>query len=200
MTTPPDAGISEWVTGLVGKCSVCDNVMALLATDFFIPVAISLYMLFLWFGIGDGVQRVKNQYGAMCASISLGIACGMVEIFNAIFEVWERPFVEGENARHAAETLFYLPHDPSFPSNLAAVGFGAAMGMWMYNRKAAIPIFALASLWSISRVYAGIHYPVDILGGAAIGIAVAFFSYGLLKVLWPFPIVALWIARKLYIA
>ncbi len=198
--TPPDAGISEWVTGLVGKCSVCDNVMALLATDFFVPVAISLYMLFLWFGTGDSVQRVKNQYGAMCASIALGIACGVVEIINATVEVWERPFIEGENARHAAETLFYLPHDPSFPSNLAAVGFAAAMGIWIYNRKAAIPVFVLAALWSISRIYAGIHYPIDILGGAGIGIVVAFFSYGLLKVLWPLPEYALREARKLYVA
>ena len=198
--TSPDAGVSEWIAGLAGECSVCDNVMALLVTDFLIPVSISLYLLFLWFGTGDPVQRVKTQYGVMCASASLGIACGVVAIINSSVEFWDRPFVEGENARQAAETLFYLPHDPSFPSNLAAVGFGAAMGMCIYNRKASIPIFVLAALWSISRMYAGIHYPLDILGGMGIGIVVGFFTHGVFRVFHPVPTFIHGLARKLYLA
>jgi undecaprenyl-diphosphatase len=198
--TSPDAGVSEWITGLAGECSVCDNVMALLVTDFFVPVSISLYLLLLWFGTGDPVQRIKTQYGVMCASISLGIACGVVAIVNSLVEFWDRPFVEGENARQAAESLFYLPHDPSFPSNLAAVAFGAAMGMCIYNRKASIPIFVLAVLWSISRMYAGIHYPLDILGGMGIGIAMAFFTYGLLRAFNFLPVFFMGLARKMYLA
>ena len=58
--TAPDSGISEWIASGVDKCSFFDGVMALLATDFFIPVSISLFMLFLWFGTKDPVQREKN--------------------------------------------------------------------------------------------------------------------------------------------
>ena len=198
--TSPDAGFSEWLAGLVGKCSAFDDLMSLLCTDFFIPVSISLYILFLWFGTGNPVQRVKNQYGVMCASASLGIACGFVALINNFVKLWDRPFVDGENARQAAETLFYLPHDPSFPSNLAAVAFGAATGLWIYNRKASIPIFVLAILWSISRMYAGVHYPLDILGGMGIGIAIAFFTYGVFRVLHPIPAFFHGLARNFYLA
>ena len=198
--TSPDSGISEWISGLAGECSVCDSVMALICTDFFIPVSISLYMLLLWFGTGDPAQRVKTQYGVMCAAASLGIACGFVSLINNFVELWDRPFVEGENARQAAETLFYLPHDPSFPSNLAAVAFGAAAGLWIYNRKASIPIFVLAVLWSISRMYAGIHYPLDILGGMGVGIVVAFFTHGVFRVFHPVPTFMHRLARKMYLA
>ncbi len=197
---PPDADFSEWITDFAGESSVVDGIMALLATDFFIPVAISLYMSFLWFGTGDPVKRVKNQYAVMCASASLGIACGFVALVNNFVDLWERPFVEGENARAAAGDLFYYPHDPSFPSNLAAVAFGAAMGIFMYNRKASIPVFVLAFLWSISRVFAGVHYPVDILGGLGIGVLTAFFTYGVFRVLHPVPTFFHGLARKFYLA
>lgn len=198
--TAPDAEVSEWITDFAGECSFIDDVMGLFATDFFVPVSISLLLLYIWFGTRDPIQRVKNQYAAMNASITLGISCGVVAIINSSVEMWDRPFEVDPGAREAAEAIFYTPHDPSFPANLAAVAFGAAMGVWIYNRKASIPIFILAALWSIARVYAGVHYPLDILGGVAIGVGVAFFSYGLLRVFWPLPKTALWFARKIYVA
>ncbi len=196
----PDAGMSEWIAGLAGKSSICDGVMSLLCTDFFIPVSISLYMLLIWFGTDDREQRFRNQYGVMCASSSLGIACAFVSLINHYVELWERPFFEGENARQAAELLFYLPHDPSFPSNLAAVAFGAAMGMCIYSRKASIPIFVMAILWSIARMYAGIHYPLDILGGMGIGVGTAVLTYGVFRVLHPVPTFFHELAKKMYLA
>ncbi|MFO8101113.1 MAG: phosphatase PAP2 family protein [Dehalococcoidia bacterium] len=198
--TPPDSGVSEWITGFVGENEVFDGVMSLLCTDFFVPVSISLYMLLQWFGTADPVQRVKTQYGIMCASASLGISCGVVAIINNFVELWDRPFSNDENARYAAETLFYLPHDPSFPANLAAVGFGAAAGMWIYDRVASIPIFVLAFLWAISRIYAGAHYPVDILGGMGIAVVVAFLTYGVFRLFHPVPAFFHGLARKVYLA
>ena len=205
--TPPDHKLSEWITGLVDKSHIFDDVMTLLASDFFIPVSISLFLLYVWFGTRDPVLRVKNQYGAMCASASLGIACLVLHILNRVihFDPWPRPFLADdpglqENASHAAQTIFYLPHDPSFPANIAAVAFGAAAGMWLYQRKASIPIFIFAVLGCFARVYAGVHYPLDILGGAAIGVVTALLSYWLMKTLWWAPTLCFWIARKLYIA
>lgn len=196
----PDRDFSEWITDFAGENSVVDGVAALFATDFFIPVTISLYMSLLWFGTKDAAQRVKNQYAVMCASATLGIACGWVSLINNFERFWDRPFVEGENARYAAETLFYLPHDPSFPSNLAAVAFGAAAGILIYNPKASVPVFVLAVIWSISRVFAGIHYPIDILGGAAIGIATGVFTYGVFRLFHPIPTYLHGLARRFYLA
>jgi undecaprenyl-diphosphatase len=200
--TSPDHVLSEWITGAVGEVHFFDNVMTLLASDFFIPVSMSLYILYLWFGTRDPVLRVKTHYGAMCASASLGFGCLGVHILNRGFgyDPWPRPFVVHDAARSAAETILYLPSDPSFPANVAAASFGAAMGMWFYRRKASIPLFIFAVLWSFGRVYAGVHYPLDILGGAAIGVIAACFTYGLMILLWPVPKFFYWLAQKIYLA
>lgn len=200
--TAPDSGISEWVTGLVGHCSVCDDFWGFIANDFFMPVTMSMVMLFLWFGTGDPERRKRIQWGIMCASSSLGFANLAVHILNRVieFDPWPRPFEVHESARQAAEALFYFPHDPSFPSNAAACTFGAAFGLLLYHRKASIPLFAIAVLFSLSRVYAGIHYPLDIVGGAAIGAAIALFTWGLMHLLRPLPIFFHRLAQKVYLA
>ena len=116
------------------------------------------------------------------------------------FDPWIRPFEAHESAARAAELIFYFPHDPSFPANMAASTFGAAVGMWLYSRRASIPIFAIAIVWSFARIYAGIHYPLDILGGAVIGAVIALGTRGLMRLLWPLPAVCFWFAKKLYVA
>ena len=64
-------------------------------------------------------------------------------------------------------------HDwSSFPSDNAALAFALAAGVW----RASKPLGTFCLFWaifviSLPRVYAGYHYPSDILGGAIIGFA-----------------------------
>jgi undecaprenyl-diphosphatase len=58
----------------------------------------------------------------------------------------------------------------SFPSNHALNNFAAATFYSRLYPDLRWVLFITATLISISRVYLGLHYPSDILGGAAIGI------------------------------
>ena len=69
----------------------------------------------------------------------------------------------------------------SFPSGHATWFFALAMVVWFANRKWGWWYFLLALLMGVARVYAGVHWPIDIVGGAAIGIASALFIRWLLK-------------------
>jgi len=202
---PPLSGWTVWITGFVGKVPALDQLMRLLVSDFFVPVVICLIMLGLWLGHPDRARREYYQRAVMNAAVGIGISALVVRILN-VHLFWPRPFlvddvVVRESATQAAQTIFYLPHDPTFPSNAAAVSFAAATGIWLGNRAAGAVLFFLAFLWTFARFYAGIHFFVDLAGGAMIGVVT-----GLLmaKVFMPrtepLPTLVLKLGRMLYIA
>ena len=71
----------------------------------------------------------------------------------------------------------------SFPSNHALNNFAAAIFFYRLFPKLKWILFITALLISISRVYLGLHYPSDILGGAVIGLAFGYlFASGVLYI------------------
>ena len=59
------------------------------------------------------------------------------------------------------------------PSSHAANNFAAAVVLVSFFRREAFILFLVASLMALSRVYVGVHYPMDILAGAVFGTIVA---------------------------
>jgi undecaprenyl-diphosphatase len=199
----PDAVLSSWLTGLVGKVPAFDRLMSLFVSDFFLPLCAYMILIALWCGTRNPLRRERNQRAVLCAATGAGFSCLAVWIlYHAVhLNLWPRPFVALASAQYAASHLFYFPTDPSFPSNGAAVLFALAFGMWLTNRKAGWVLFSIALLWSFARVYCGVHYPLDIVGGAAIGFIV---TYVIAKAFWPAiePLLALIfrVMKRLYLA
>jgi undecaprenyl-diphosphatase len=67
-----------------------------------------------------------------------------------------------------------LENYSSFPSDHAVVFFCLAATIWMVSRRLGIVawlyVFVVISL---PRIYTGVHYPTDIVAGAALGFAMA---------------------------
>ena len=61
----------------------------------------------------------------------------------------------------------------SFPSAHSTTSFAAARALTGAGGLPAPPLYALAKAMAASRVYAGVHYPSDIVAGAAFGTAIA---------------------------
>lgn len=74
-----------------------------------------------------------------------------------------------------------------FVSSHSANSFGVAlfMSLLFRNKVLSISFFCWAFLNSYSRIYLGVHFPFDILGGALVGLGAAYLSFYLLKKLRP---------------
>jgi undecaprenyl-diphosphatase len=82
--------------------------------------------------------------------------------------------VERPSTRYAEpKPLVAAPHDHSFPSGHAATSFAAATVLTFALPRLTPLWLLIAAAVGFSRVYVGVHYPLDIVGGAALGVAVA---------------------------
>ena len=77
-----------------------------------------------------------------------------------------RPFLDIP----ALETLIKRPKGFSFPSGHTTLAFAIAFIICrILPKRYSIPAFLIAALVSFSRLYMGLHYPTDILGGICVG-------------------------------
>ena len=67
--------------------------------------------------------------------------------------------------------LIGKPTDYSFPSGHTCASFACALVLYrILPKKYGVPAVILASLIAFSRLYVGVHYPTDVLGGMFVGI------------------------------
>jgi undecaprenyl-diphosphatase len=69
--------------------------------------------------------------------------------------------------------LVGVPHSGAFPSGHTATAFACATVLAWASPRLRIPAFLLAAAIGCSRIYVGVHWPLDVLGGAVLGVLVA---------------------------
>jgi undecaprenyl-diphosphatase len=190
-----DEAVFRWINNLAGNVWFIDEVLKGIANDYVIIVGFCLLLLVLWFGTKDINQREANQKAVICALPSLGVAQAFVSISNA-FYFRIRPFYTLSNVN----LLFYEPTDSSFPSNAAAIVFAIAFAIFLTNRRAGSVFLTLAIIYGFSRIYVGIHYPLDILTSVAIGFVTACLFHYIIKFIEPWPSRLIHLIRYIYLA
>ena len=69
--------------------------------------------------------------------------------------------------------LLEVPTTSSFPSGHTSTSFACAYVISRLAPRLTVPVYVLAALIGFSRIYVGVHYPLDVLAGAALGLLVA---------------------------
>ena len=189
-----DEALFLWVNGWVGKFTPVDEVMKLIASDYLVPVTLALILFALWFAGTDLGTRERYQIGIVVAVFAVALANSSIEVLNN-FYFRDRPFLN-----HEAELLFYRPTDSSFPANSAAAAFAIAGSVGIFQRRLAIVIASLAALYAFSRVYVGVHYPLDVVGGAVFGLVAVPIAVVLVRIIRPALLLSLRWLRLILVA
>ena len=129
----------------------------------------SLFVVLFWPQINI-FKKVKNFLMIGFAVVSAFISRFVIVVIIRLLYSRPRPF-------EIYEVTQLLEHSKgnSFPSGHATFFFALSMGIYLFNKKLGIIYFVLSSLLVLSRVAAGIHYPLDILFGAFLGVTFVWF-------------------------
>ena len=101
-------------------------------------------------------------------SITIGFLITNVLLKNIVAR--PRPF----DAYTEIIPLITRPTDFSFPSGHTCASFASAFAIYrckeVFPKKWRIAAMVLATLIALSRLYVGVHYPTDVLGGLIVGL------------------------------
>lgn len=97
-----------------------------------------------------------------------------------VCNIWLKPAIARD--RPFSELMDYIllvtaPTDYSFPSGHTVAAFEAAFALALLGRKPAVIGYALAVLMAFSRLYLYVHWPSDVIAGAALGTIIAVSVY-----------------------
>ncbi len=152
------------VNGLARKHWLVDYSGVFLAE--YLGYFLVLGVVFLLIAEKDWRRRI---YFFSLAAISVILARGIIVEAVRFFYDRPRPF-----EALGIEPLILNNGAPSFPSGHAAFFFALALAVFFMNKKRGYWFFVGALLIGIGRVFIGIHWPLDILAGAAVGLISAF--------------------------
>lgn len=89
--------------------------------------------------------------------------------------------IVGSHRPRGYDPLVAMPHSHSFPSGHATVSFACATVLSTLAPRAAPLFVVLAAAIAYSRLYLGVHWPFDVVAGAAIGVATALLLLGAIR-------------------
>lgn len=129
----------------------------------------------LWFGAAAGIAAFGGSARARRAALrgiaSLAVASAAINTVGKGAVRRERPILD---AVPVIRQLKRQPVTTSFPSGHAASAAAFATGVALESKGWGAVVAPLALSVAASRVYTGVHYPSDVLAGAALGVGAAF--------------------------
>ncbi|MFS0693777.1 bifunctional phosphatase PAP2/diacylglycerol kinase family protein [Streptomyces nitrosporeus] len=129
----------------------------------------------LWLGTAAGMAALgtgaRSRRAALRGVASLAVASAAINLVAKSAVRRERPVLD---AVPVIRRLKRQPFTTSFPSGHAASAAAFATGVALESKGWGALVAPVAASVAASRVYTGVHYPGDVLAGAALGVGAAF--------------------------
>lgn len=121
-------------------------------------------------------KRDLHQQMIIVALVSGLFARYVVKTFIVLFYSLPRPFVVLPSI-HPLISVPHIEYYQSFPSGHALFFFAFSMSIYFFNKKLGLWLLVISSIMGVARVFAGVHWPLDIIWGALIGMTVSLFFH-----------------------
>lgn len=119
----------------------------------------------VWIALALGLALVRRRLQPLILVVLVDAAAdGIAELLK---------HVVGGRRPHFAHPLVAVPHSAAFPSGHAATSFACATVLSVLAPRAAPAFYLLAAAIAYSRLYVGVHWPLDVVGGAVLGFVTA---------------------------
>ncbi|MFI6356508.1 phosphatase PAP2 family protein [Streptomyces sp. NPDC050743] len=166
----PDVDLLYDINGLAKDAPHWFDRLMEFVGEYGLLVAMVLLVLWCWWSVRRrGAEDAAASVAALVwAPLAAGIAV-LVNIPIRGFVERPRPFVDHQGL----DVLVSGKTDFSFVSDHATITMALGVGLFVANRRFGIAGIGLALLEGFCRVYMGVHYPTDVVGGFALGTAVA---------------------------
>lgn len=165
-----DRALFLWINGFAGDSRMADMIVRAVAeNDLFKGVFVFILFWGLWFACGRrGQSRLVALLFVALAAIFVGRVLAMALPFR--LRPLHTPGLDLDMPIEMRATM--LEEWSSFPSDHAVLFFALATGLFLVNRLVGtVALLHAALVVCLPRIYLGLHYPLDILAGALIGIA-----------------------------
>lgn len=143
------------INGLAGHSTLLDNVMIVSAK----------YLIFVVFAVAlvcMGLYIYKKEWKPVIYfAISLAVTFLLLQLAS-LLNLDHRPFMD-----HHLTQLISHASGKSFPSDHTTASMGVALSLLVFTKfkKTGVLLLLGALLIGFARVFVGVHYPLDILGG-----------------------------------
>lgn len=167
----PDVGLLYDINGLTATAPDWVDRVVTVAGEYGLILALVLLTVWTWWRVRRTDCR-EEAAGAVAAVVWAPLAAGIALLVNIPIRGFVGRPSPAEQHR-GIEELVAVRGDFSFVSDHATLAMALAVGLFIAHRRAGLAGIALAVLLGFSRVYLGVHYPTDVIGGLALGTAVA---------------------------
>jgi membrane-associated phospholipid phosphatase len=114
------------------------------------------------------LRDVKNRVMLLPTFVAAAVSLALADLASSgIKEAVDRP--RPPRADPSFDAAVPLASSPSFPSGHATTTFACAVAIAVLVPKLRWPALSVAATVGVARIYLGVHYPLDVLAGAALG-------------------------------